>query len=111
VHVHTVSGPVSARIGALDAGDAQRLWSGTTERAVEAAAADTSHRWRDGQEARPGSDTPGRHAQVPAQGPAQVAAAGQWAGQWTGAAPAAPAWLTQDGPPVWTGVPGPGAVR
>ncbi|NII41695.1 putative membrane protein [Curtobacterium flaccumfaciens] len=89
VHVHTVSGPVSARVGALDAGDAQRLWSGTTERAVEAAATDTSHRWRDGQEARPTSGTPGRHAQ----------------------APAAPAWLTQDGPPVWTGVPAPGAVR
>jgi putative membrane protein len=105
VHVHTVSGPVSARVGALDAGDAQRLWSGTTERAVEAAARDTSHRWRDGQEAQPTAGPSGRHAQVP--GPA----AGPWPGQWTGAAPAAPAWLTQDGPPVWTGVPGPGAVR
>jgi putative membrane protein len=48
VHVHTVSGPVAARVGALDAGDAQRLWSGTASRAVEAAAVDTSHRWRDG---------------------------------------------------------------
>ncbi|PZF65652.1 hypothetical protein DEJ33_10340 [Curtobacterium sp. MCPF17_047] len=105
VHVHTVSGPVSARVGALDAGDAQRLWSGTTERAVEAAATDTSHRWRDGREARPTSGTPGRHAQEPAH------ASGQLPGQWTGAAPAAPAWLTQDGPPVWTAVPAPGAVR
>ncbi|MDN3479758.1 PH domain-containing protein [Curtobacterium sp. APC 4022] len=105
VHVHTVSGLVSARVGALDAGDAQRLWSGTTERAVEAAATDTSHRWRDGQEARPTAGTPGRHAQAPTSAP------GPWPGQWAGAAPAAPAWLTQDGPPVWTGVPAPEAVR
>ncbi|WP_146243361.1 PH domain-containing protein [Curtobacterium sp. MCBD17_021] len=103
VHVHTVSGPVSARVGALDAGDAQRLWSGTTERAVEAAAADTSHRWRDGQEARPTIGVPGHHAQVPVPG----------------GAPAAPSWLTQGAPLAgtgdagsgWTDVPGPGAVR
>jgi len=56
VHVHTVSGPVSARIGALDAQDAQRLWSGTARRAVEAAAADTSHRWRE-REARDAAAT------------------------------------------------------
>ncbi|RUQ01200.1 PH domain-containing protein, partial [Curtobacterium sp. HSID17257] len=34
-HVHTVAGPVSARIGALDALDAQRLWSESAHRAVE----------------------------------------------------------------------------
>ncbi|WP_175473716.1 PH domain-containing protein, partial [Curtobacterium sp. MCBA15_013] len=47
VHVQTVQGPVSASIGALDARDAQQLWSDTSARAVEAAAADTSHRWRE----------------------------------------------------------------
>ncbi len=57
VHVHTVAGPVSARVGALDAHDAQRLWSETSHRAVEAAAADTSHRWRE-REARPTPATP-----------------------------------------------------
>ncbi|WFR67645.1 PH domain-containing protein [Curtobacterium flaccumfaciens] len=54
VHVQTVQGPVTARVGALDARDAQRLWSDTAGRAVEAAAADTSHRWRE-REARSGS--------------------------------------------------------
>jgi len=57
-HVHTVAGPVSARIGALDALDAQRLWSETAERAVAAAAADTSHRWRE----RAQQDAPERAA-------------------------------------------------
>ncbi|WP_336696854.1 PH domain-containing protein [Curtobacterium sp. USHLN213] len=47
VHVQTVQGPVSASIGALDARDAQQLWSDASARAVEAAAADTSHRWRE----------------------------------------------------------------
>lgn len=61
VHVQTVQGPVSARVGALDARDAQRLWSDTAERAVEAAAVDTSHRWRE-REAR---HTPATHAADP----------------------------------------------
>jgi putative membrane protein len=61
VHVQTVQGPVSASVGALDARDAQRLWAETAERAVEAAAADTSHRWRE-REAR---HRPGAPAAVP----------------------------------------------
>ncbi|WIB63708.1 MULTISPECIES: PH domain-containing protein [unclassified Curtobacterium] len=52
VHVHTVHGPVVARIGALAVPDAMRLFSGTEAEAVRAAAADTSHRWRDDREAR-----------------------------------------------------------
>ncbi len=63
-HVHTVHGPVSARVGALDARDAQRLWSETAHRAVEAAAADTSHRWRE-REARRGPATSGTSATTP----------------------------------------------
>jgi putative membrane protein len=91
VHVHTVSGPVAARVGALDAKDAQLLWSGTAERAVEAAATDTSHRWRSrgpaahGQEARP---TPDAHPAVP-----------------QAARPGLPV------PPGWQDVPGTGAAR
>ena len=46
VHVQTVSGPVTATVGAIDARDAQQLWAETAERALEAAATDTSHRWR-----------------------------------------------------------------
>ena len=57
VHVQTVQGPVTASVGALDARDAQRLWSETATRAVEAAAADTSHRWRE-REARLGPAGP-----------------------------------------------------
>jgi putative membrane protein len=111
VHVHTVSGPVSARVGALDAGDAQRLWSGTTERAVEAAAADTSHRWRDGQEARPTADTSAPGAQTAGLYAAGPQAAGPDGAERRVARPPAPAWLTQDGPPDWHTVPRPGAPR
>lgn len=48
LHVHTVAGPVSARIGALDAGDAAALFRDAAGADVAAAAADRSHRWRDG---------------------------------------------------------------
>ncbi|KTR37241.1 hypothetical protein NS263_15885, partial [Curtobacterium oceanosedimentum] len=99
-HVHTVAGPVSARIGALDALDAQRLWSETAHRAVEAAAADTTHRWR----AREAHRAPATHAPdgrtVPTTaGPAPT-------GTWR--ADGGP----QGGPPGrWSDVPPPGAVR
>jgi putative membrane protein len=46
VHVHTVAGPISARLGALDAGDAQRLFRDAAVAAVAAARADRTHRWR-----------------------------------------------------------------
>ncbi|MDM7893024.1 PH domain-containing protein [Curtobacterium caseinilyticum] len=106
VHVHTVAGPVSPRIGALDAHDAQQLWSQTAHRAVEAAAVDTTHRWRE-REARP---TPATSAPHP-----------QWAAT---TAPQAPTALhaptgtsqadggTRPAPPArWTDVPPPGAAR
>ncbi|WP_144715165.1 PH domain-containing protein [Curtobacterium pusillum] len=84
VHVQTVPGPVTAAVGALDAHDAQHLWSLVTARAVEAAAADTSHRWRE-REARRG---PATHA-------------------------ADPEWATGTVPPdrLWGQVPPPGAAR
>lgn len=46
VHVHTVAGPISPRLGALDADDAQALFRDVAEAAVAAAGTDTSHRWR-----------------------------------------------------------------
>jgi len=86
VHVQTVQGPVSARVGALDARDAQRLWSDTAERAVEAAAVDTSHRWRE------------REARLD---PATHAADPNWSPQRPVDGPARP----------WGEVPPPGAAR
>jgi putative membrane protein len=50
VHVHTVHGPVVARLGAMDADDALRLFADTEAAAIAAANADTSHRWRAGAE-------------------------------------------------------------
>jgi putative membrane protein len=48
VHAHTVSGPISASLGALDVGDASAFFRELSETAVAAAAADRSHRWRSG---------------------------------------------------------------
>ncbi|OIH92357.1 PH domain-containing protein [Curtobacterium sp. MCBA15_001] len=97
VHVQTVHGPVTAAIGALDARDAQQLWSEASSRAVEAAATDTSHRWRSGR----GSGASGQEARVAADTlPARPS--GQGDGPWA----------SHTEPPVgWTDVPAPGAVR
>ena len=46
VHVHTVAGPISPRLGALDVDDAQALFRDAAEAAVAAAGTDTTHRWR-----------------------------------------------------------------
>jgi putative membrane protein len=46
VHIHTVQGPIVARVGALDAGDATGFFGAAAEADVAAAAADRSHRWR-----------------------------------------------------------------
>ncbi|GAA3341328.1 hypothetical protein GCM10017714_24880 [Curtobacterium pusillum] len=103
VHVQTVQGPVAARVGALDAQDAQRLWSDTAERAVEAAAADTSHRWRE-REARLGA---GGDAAVPqavdttAPTASDATPSGPQGAHRTDAAPPGP----------WGEVPPPGAAR
>lgn len=48
VNAHTVAGPISARLGALDVGDAGGFFRDLSELAVAAAAADRSHRWRSG---------------------------------------------------------------
>jgi putative membrane protein len=46
VHVHTVAGPISPAIGALDVDDAQALFRDAAAAAVAAAGTDRSHRWR-----------------------------------------------------------------
>ena len=46
VHVHTVAGPISARLGALDAGDAAGFFRDVARTAIAAAVADRTHRWR-----------------------------------------------------------------
>jgi putative membrane protein len=49
IHVHTVAGPISPRIGALDAQDAEGLFRDAAVAVVAAAGTDTSHRWRSGE--------------------------------------------------------------
>ncbi len=46
LRVHTVAGPVSAELGAIDEGDALELFGELASRAVTAANSDTTHRWR-----------------------------------------------------------------
>jgi putative membrane protein len=48
VHVHTVAGPISARIGAVDDQDAVAFFRDAAVAIVAAAGTDTSHRWRSG---------------------------------------------------------------
>lgn len=46
VHVHTVAGPISPSLGALDRTDAMRLFDEVAVSSLRAARTDTSHRWR-----------------------------------------------------------------
>jgi putative membrane protein len=45
IHVHTVAGPITARLGALDADDAAGFFREAAAADVAAAASDRSHRW------------------------------------------------------------------
>jgi len=45
VHLHTVAGPITAQIGALDEADALAFFTGAARDGVEAARADRTHRW------------------------------------------------------------------
>jgi putative membrane protein len=45
IHVHTVAGPITARLGALDADDAAGFFRDAAAADVAAAVADRSHRW------------------------------------------------------------------
>lgn len=115
VHVQTVHGPVSASVGALDARDAQRLWAETAERAVAAAAADTSHRWRE-REARHASGAHATDAQAvrptaPDASAAAVTPGATGAPATTPAPEATPSTGTVPPGPSWGAVPPPGAAR
>jgi putative membrane protein len=46
VHAHTVSGPISPTLGALDTADALRFFDTVVDAAINGAQADQSHRWR-----------------------------------------------------------------
>jgi putative membrane protein len=95
VHVQTVQGPVTAAVGAIDAQDAQRLWSETAHRAVEAAATDTSHRWRS-------ASASAGHAQEARLAPASQPAGPDRSGQQAWAAPAPqPAGPDRSGQQAW----------
>jgi putative membrane protein len=47
--VHTVAGPITARVGALDRGDAEGFFRELARTGVAAARADRTHRWRSGE--------------------------------------------------------------
>jgi putative membrane protein len=49
VHVHTVAGPISPRLDALDARDAEGFFRDAAVAVVAAAGADRTHRWRSGE--------------------------------------------------------------
>ncbi|MFC0680548.1 PH domain-containing protein [Lysobacter korlensis] len=46
VHLHTVAGPISGRLGAVDRQAALGFFSDVATAAIESAQSDTSHRWR-----------------------------------------------------------------
>jgi putative membrane protein len=52
VHLHTVAGPVSARLSTIDDGVAAELFETLSAGAVASGASDTSHRWGSRQDAR-----------------------------------------------------------
>ena len=58
VRLHTVAGPISAELGAIDTGAAVGLFALTASAAVSASGSDTSHQWRsaEGVEYREGAD-------------------------------------------------------
>ncbi len=55
VHLHTVAGPVTARLGAIDAEVGWRFFEDVAHEAVTAAERDTTHRWRQAEGREPGS--------------------------------------------------------
>lgn len=54
LRIHTVAGPVSARLGAIDETEAVRVFGEIAADAVSSAISDTSHRWRAAQTATEG---------------------------------------------------------
>ena len=48
VHLHTVAGPITARLGAIDAETAAGFFADSRRHLIDAAARDRSHRWGEG---------------------------------------------------------------
>ena len=57
VKVHTVAGPIVPSLGGIDADEATRFFREVADAAIESSAADTSHRWRSGENAPPADVT------------------------------------------------------
>jgi len=53
VRVHTVAGPIVPSLGGIDAAEATRFFREMADAAIESSTADTSHRWRSGENAPP----------------------------------------------------------
>lgn len=53
VDVHTVSGPITPTVGAIDAGEARQLFEDVARTTVVAGLRDRTHRWRSAREASP----------------------------------------------------------
>ena len=49
LHFHTVAGPITPALGAVDASIATQLFLNTADAAIRSSSADTSHRWRSGE--------------------------------------------------------------
>ena len=47
--LHTVAGPITARLGAVDAAEATTFFEESSRSIIESASSDTSHRWRSGE--------------------------------------------------------------
>jgi len=49
IRVHTVAGPITPAVGAVDAGDATTFFGEVADAAIRSGTSDTSHRWRSGE--------------------------------------------------------------
>lgn len=70
---HTVLGPVTGTVGALDRDDAQAVWAAASVRAVEAARADRSHRWAEAEAEAEGTASAASPAAITAEGTTDAA--------------------------------------
>ena len=76
VQLHTVSGPISAELGAIDVDAARGFFEAVARVAVDAANHDTSHRWRSSEQASTGPASTGPASSEQAStGPAATPAA------------------------------------
>ena len=58
IQVHTVAGPITPSLGALDVTQAMELFDTVAGAAIRSAQADRTHRWRSGSVEAPGETAP-----------------------------------------------------